>query len=81
MKPTLWKRYLRTAEKALLIVKQHEFEKVDFDVQWLQETVQWIGEKKFVTDQQKTAIDNTMIAVKNMVRYRKLKERRRRREN
>lgn len=72
----LWKRYLRIAEKVLLIVKQNEFEKLDFDVQWLEDTVQWIKEKEFITDQQKTAIDNTMIAVKNMVRYQKFKERR-----
>lgn len=78
MKSTLWKRYLRTAQKVLILVKQHELQQADFDVAWLEETVQWMDEKQFVTDPQKVAIDNTMLAVRNMIRYRKLKERRKR---
>jgi hypothetical protein len=68
------KRYLRMAKKAIELA---ELNKLDFDLEWLKSltgVVAWVEREGHITDPQIRGIVNATRAVKNIVRYRKLKE-------
>jgi hypothetical protein len=70
------KKYLAIAKKTIALAEE---EKLDFDLEWLKSltgVVAWVEREGHITDPQIRAIVNSSRAVRNIVKFRKLKEKR-----
>ena len=72
------RHYLKLARKSIAKAEEH---KLDFDTRWMSEltgVVRWVERNSWITDAQMRGIANAGRAIDNMVKYLKMKERRRR---
>lgn len=71
-----FRQYLNLARRSIRKVSDHS---LDFDLKWLADlegVIAWIELNQTITSNQKRAIRNASMAVDNMVKYKRWKERR-----
>lgn len=66
-----WKKYVRIAEKLILKVKENE---LIFDVDWLVSAIEWITKEEFVTGALIVGIENTDMAVRKILYFKRQKD-------
>lgn len=71
------KKYLRMARAAVELAKENN---LDFNLEWLSSlggVIKWVEGNRYITDPQIRGIINATRAVKNIVKFKLLKEKRR----
>ena len=71
------KKYLRMAAATVALAKENE---LDFNLEWLSSltgVIDWVQKNGHITDPQIRGIVNATRAVKNIVKYKKWKEKKR----